>query len=195
MASCEINGIPEFSAKIDKTAHPSFEKQRKFNGETLILFLDRVTHQVLHIKKNIIMIENKRFTFEDKILAEQAFFIRRKVFVDEQGVDQKLEYDNEEQSNHYLLLVAGKPIATARWRETEKGIKLERFAVLPEFRNRGFGEIILDAVLNDVRHLGKTIYLHSQVRAVSFYERNGFIKEGEMFIEAGIEHYYMKFHG
>ena len=141
------------------------------------------------------MIENKRFTIEDKVLAEQAFFIRRTVFVDEQGVDQNLEYDNEEQSNHYLLVLTGKPIATARWRETEKGIKLERFAVLPEFRNRGFGEIILDAVLKDVKPLGKLIYLHSQARAVPFYERNGFVKEGEMFVGAGIEHFYMKFYG
>jgi predicted GNAT family N-acyltransferase len=141
------------------------------------------------------MIEIKRFTIDDKSLAEQAFFIRRKVFVDEQGVDKTLEYDKEDQSNHYLLILAGKPIATARWRETEKGIKLERFAVLPEFRNRGFGEIILKEVLTDVKLSGKTIYLHSQARAVPFYERNGFIKKGELFIEAGIEHYYMKFHG
>jgi predicted GNAT family N-acyltransferase len=141
------------------------------------------------------MIEVKRFSFEDKNLAELAFSIRRKVFVDEQGVDPNLEYDKEDQAHHYLLLLAGKPIATARWRETEKGIKLERFAVLPEFRNRGFGEIILDEVLRDVRQLGKTVYLHSQSRAVPFYERNGFFKEGEMFVEAGIEHYYMKLHG
>jgi predicted GNAT family N-acyltransferase len=140
------------------------------------------------------MIEIKRFTIEDKNLAELAFSIRRKVFVDEQGVDQNLEYDKEGQAQHYLLILAGKPIATARWRETEKGIKLERFAVLAGFRNRGFGEIILAEVLKDVSTLGKTIYLHSQVRAVPFYERNGFIKEGEIFVEAGIEHYIMKFY-
>jgi predicted GNAT family N-acyltransferase len=141
------------------------------------------------------MIEIKRFTAGDKSIAEQAFSIRRKVFVEEQGVDQNLEYDKEELSNHYLLLLAGKPIATARWRETEKGIKLERFAVLPQFRNRGFGEVILEEVLKDVKPLGKTIYLHSQAKAVPFYERNGFVKEGELFVEAGIEHYYMKYPG
>jgi predicted GNAT family N-acyltransferase len=141
------------------------------------------------------MIEVKRFTIKDNNLAEQAFSIRRKVFVDEQGVDQALEYDKEDQSNHYLLLLAGKPIAAARWRETLKGIKLERFAVLPEFRNRGFGEIILNEVLKDVKSLDKPVYLHSQARAVPFYERNGFLKEGNVFIEAGIEHYYMKFSG
>jgi predicted GNAT family N-acyltransferase len=137
------------------------------------------------------MYEIKRFGFKDKELAELAFAIRRKVFVDEEGVDPKLEYDSEEEAHHYLLLLGGKALATARWRETEKGIKLERFAVLPEFRNRGLGGIILKEVLNDVVPLNKTIYLHSQLRAVPFYERNGFVREGEVFYEAGLGHYLM----
>jgi predicted GNAT family N-acyltransferase len=147
------------------------------------------------MKRSTNMIEVKRFKITDKYLADQAFAIRRRVFVEEQGVDAALEYDKEDQATHYLMLLAGKPVAAARWRETEKGIKLERFAVLPEFRNRGFGEIILEAVLKDVAGSGQTIYLHSQSRAVRFYERNGFLKEGAMFVEAGIEHYYMKYAG
>ena len=138
------------------------------------------------------MIEVKRFPFENAHLAKLAFAIRRKVFVDEEGVDPTLEYDKEEESHHYLLLQDGKAVATARWRETEKGIKLERFAVLPELRNRGLGEIILKEVLKDVMKLGKVVYLHSQLRAVPFYERNGFVKEGEGFYEAGRGHYLMK---
>ncbi|MCX6244593.1 MAG: GNAT family N-acetyltransferase [Bacteroidetes bacterium] len=140
------------------------------------------------------MIEVKRVSFQEKALAEQAFAIRRKVFVEEEGVDPNLEYDHEEKAHHYLLLIAGKPVAAARWRETEKGIKLERFAVLPEFRNRGFGQIILKEVLIDVVPLGKTIYLHSQLRAVPFYERNGFRKEGEIFYEANMGHYFMTYY-
>ena len=139
------------------------------------------------------MITVKRFNFSEKDLAEQAFAIRRKVFVEEQGVDPALEYDHEEEAHHYLLIIGGKPIAAARWRETEKGIKLERFAVLPELRNRGFGEVILKEVLKDVRPLGKTIYLHSQLKAVPFYERNGFVKEGNIFYEAEMGHYFMKY--
>jgi predicted GNAT family N-acyltransferase len=139
------------------------------------------------------MYEVKRFSAGDKETAEKAFAIRRKVFVEEQGVDAALEYANEEAAHHYLLLLAGRPIATARWRETEKGIKLECFAVLHEFRNRGIGEIILKEVLKDVTSLGKKIYLHSQARAVSFYERNGFEKAGEMFTEAGIDHFFMEY--
>jgi predicted GNAT family N-acyltransferase len=137
------------------------------------------------------MTEVIRFTFENTELAEQAFAIRRRVFVEEEGVDANLEYDHEEEAHHYLLLLGGKALATARWRETEKGIKLERFAVLPEFRNRGLGGIILKEVLSDVVKLNKTVYLHSQLRAVPFYERNGFVKEGEVFYEAGMGHYLM----
>jgi predicted GNAT family N-acyltransferase len=139
------------------------------------------------------MFEVKRFTFFDTDLSSQAFSIRRKVFVEEQGVDPKLEYDHEEESHYYLLILGGKAIATARWRETEKGIKLERFAVLPEYRNRGLGALILKEVIKDVISLEKTVYLHSQLRVVPFYERNGFIKEGPIFYEANMGHYFMKF--
>ena len=127
-------------------------------------------------------------------MAEKAFVIRKTVFVEEQGVDAALEYDHEEEARHYLLFLGEKPIATARWRETEKGIKLERFAVLPQFRNRGIGDVILKEVLKDVSLSGKMIYLHSQIRAVTFYQRNGFYKVGEQFTEAGIEHVFMKYY-
>ena len=135
----------------------------------------------------------KRFSFRDTEMAQQAFSIRKAVFVEEQGVDATLEYDHEEEARHYLLFLGEKPIATARWRETGQGIKLERFAVLPHFRNRGIGEIVLKEVLKDVSSLGKMVYLHSQLKAVPFYQRNGFVKIGEQFTEAGIEHFFMKY--
>jgi predicted GNAT family N-acyltransferase len=138
------------------------------------------------------MFEIKKFSFNESDLTKQAFAIRHKVFVEEENIDPNLEYDHEEDAHHYLLLLGGKAIATARWRETEQGIKLERFAVLPEFRSRGLGGIILKEVLNDVVPLEKTIYLHSQLRAVPFYERHGFVKEGNVLYEAGMAHHYMR---
>ena len=117
--------------------------------------------------------------------------IRHKVFVIEQGVDPVLEYQHDEEAQHYILSMGKKAIGTARWREIDGQIKLERFAVLPRFRSKGFGKIILLEILIDTLPLLKPIYLHSQLKAVRFYERNGFVVEGEMFIEAGIEHYTM----
>jgi predicted GNAT family N-acyltransferase len=144
-------------------------------------------------EKSNIMFSIKKFSILDTVLAQQAFAIRKTVFVDEQGVDATLEYDHEAESHHYLLLLGEKPVGTARWRETEKGIKLERFAVLSQFRNRGIGEIILNEVLKDVSSQRKMVYLHSQVKAATFYLRNGFVIVGEQFTEAGIEHFLMKY--
>ena len=141
------------------------------------------------------MIEIKTFTFENYVLYNLALNIRRSVFVDEQNVPPGLEVENEDSATFYLLFQNNLSVATGRWRETEKGIKLERFAVLPEYRNQNLGSILLTKVLVDLKLSGKTIYLHSQLKAVSFYERQGFGKMGEMFEEAGIWHYEMIFLG
>lgn len=139
------------------------------------------------------MIEIISFKVEDKPeLAKHSNKIRQEVFVEEQNVDPALEYDEfEGQAVHYLLTVEGLPAATARWRETDKGIKLERFATLSSHRNKGLGAILLQDVLEDVMPLGKKIYLNSQIKAIPFYERHGFVKIGEQFSEADIEHFEM----
>jgi predicted GNAT family N-acyltransferase len=134
----------------------------------------------------------KKISFADKALMAHAFAIRQEVFVQEQGVDAALEYDHEEESHHYLVFLEEKPVATARWRETEKGIKLERFAVRAPFRSQGAGARLLREILLDVSARGKPVYLHSQIKAVVFYERNGFVKAGDAFTEAGIVHFKMQ---
>jgi len=137
------------------------------------------------------MIEIKTFTLDDSVLYRLALEIRHKVFIDEQHVPPALEVENEDSATFYLLFQDKIPVATGRWRETGNGIKLERFAVLPDYRNQSLGTVLLKKVLNDLENSGKTIYLNSQIKAVSFYERQGFHKIGEMFEEAGIKHFTM----
>ena len=132
-----------------------------------------------------------RFNFEDKETAEMAFSVRRKVFVEEQQVDPGLEYEHEEEATHYLVLVSEIPVATARWRKTDEGIKLERFATLKEYRNKGIGSKLLQRMLEDVIPLQLKIYLNSQLPAIRFYERHGLKKVGEKFYEADMEHFKM----
>lgn len=124
-------------------------------------------------------------------LAREALRIRTEVFVEGQHVDPALEYEFEEESYHYLLLLDETPVATARWRETGKGIKLERFATLGDQRGKGFGSLLLRAILDDTIPLNKKIYLHSQLTAADFYLKHGFIRSGDIFREAGIDHYTM----
>ncbi|MEI6577219.1 MAG: GNAT family N-acetyltransferase [Bacteroidota bacterium] len=137
------------------------------------------------------MIEIIRFDFGDELHRAQAFSIRQKVFVVEQSVDPAEEYEFEEESHHFLLLKDGTPAMTARWRETEKGIKLERFAMLQEYRNQGLGSVLLQEIVKDVIPFKKKIYMHAQLKAVPFYERAGFVAEGEIFEESKILHYKM----
>ena len=131
---------------------------------------------------------------DNKADLETIFNIRQKVFVEEQKVPREEEYDEfEDTAAHFLATYNGEPAGVARWRETDKGVKLERFAVLPEFRSKEVGGHILKQVLADVLplHAGKTIYLHAQLPAINFYSRHGFEKVGEMFSECDIDHYKM----
>lgn len=132
---------------------------------------------------------------------DTAFAIRRRVFVEEQLVDAREEYDEfEVTSTHFLARVDGTPSGTARWRRTANGIKLERFAVLPEHRGQGVGKALVRTVLNDVFNQqphqptinpAEQIYLHAQVSAMPLYAGFGFEAVGPMFAEAGIQHYKM----
>lgn len=128
----------------------------------------------------------------------QAMQIRRTVFVDEQGVPFSEEYDGyDDAASHFIAVHERTYAGTARWRTTEKGIKLERFAVLAEHRKRGVGAALVDAVLNDINrdqnNTKKTIYLHAQTHAVPFWEKEGFKVVGTEFIEADIPHLKMVF--
>lgn len=122
---------------------------------------------------------------------EKAFAIRKKVFVDGQGVPANEEYDEFDSiAHHYIVYINEVEVATARWRETQNGVKLERFAVLDEYRNQGIGSILLNKVLEDVP-APNLIYLHAQLPAQGLYSRAGFIVDGKMFLECDIEHYKM----
>jgi predicted GNAT family N-acyltransferase len=122
----------------------------------------------------------------------QVFALRRAVFVDEQGVPAELEYIGDESAQHFLATGDGHPCGTARWRRTAGGFKLERFAVLPEFRKMGVGAALLNAVMADLPDDPVPVYLNAQLSAVGFYERYGFRRVGDVFEEAGLEHQKME---
>src|SRR5689334_1503067 len=81
---------------------------------------------------------------------QTAFAIRKKVFVDEQHCPPELEYQNDDVSTHFIAYHNEFPCGAARWRKTENGIKLERFAVLPSYRGKGIGAELVKAVLSDI---------------------------------------------
>lgn len=114
--------------------------------------------------------------------------IRKEVFVDEQGCPEDIEWEFEEESNHYAAELNGTIVGTARWRFTNNGIKLERFAVLKPYRNLEVGKALLLRILADTQEHNKLRYLHAQLPARNFYLRHGFTEQGPNFWEADIEH-------
>ncbi|MFD1255318.1 GNAT family N-acetyltransferase [Mucilaginibacter terrae] len=126
---------------------------------------------------------------------DKVFAIRRKVFVDEQNCPPELEWEFEDESTHFIAMVNGVPAGACRWRKTDKGYKLERFAVLTSFRGFGVGQALVQAVLNDLPADANYVYLHAQIQAVTLYEKFNFEKTGPQFEEASIQHYKMVLKG
>ncbi|SDD22397.1 Predicted N-acyltransferase, GNAT family [Mucilaginibacter pineti] len=122
---------------------------------------------------------------------DKVFAVRREVFVIEQDCPPELEWEFEDESTHFLATADGEPAGACRWRKTDKGYKLERFAVLKQFRGFGVGQALVQAVLDDLPAEAGYVYLHAQVQAVSLYKKFGFEQTGPEFEEAGIRHYKM----
>ncbi|WP_242457894.1 GNAT family N-acetyltransferase [Pedobacter sp. BS3] len=128
-------------------------------------------------------------------MLKKVFDIRRTVFIEEQHCPPEMEWEYDEESTHFLAFVNGNAAGTARWRKTEQGIKLERFAVLKDYRGIGVGSALVENVLADIRPApGDQVCLHAQIMAIPLYERFGFVKENNPFEEAGILHYKMVLH-
>ncbi|MCA9293698.1 MAG: GNAT family N-acetyltransferase [Phycisphaerales bacterium] len=76
-----------------------------------------------------------------------------------------------------------------------KGGKLMQMAVDPQRQREGIGQkLVVDLERYAFARLGlNRLYCHAQLSAVPFYERLGWIIEGEEFDEAGIPHRKMSF--
>ena len=124
-----------------------------------------------------------------------AFAVRQTVFVDEQGVDEAIEYDdNDGDATHVVAYDDGEAIGTARLRATEGATgKVERVSVLAAYREQGIGQLLMDAIEEQAREAGfERLKLHAQTRAAGFYETVGYERYGEEFEEAGIPHVAME---
>jgi predicted GNAT family N-acyltransferase len=134
-------------------------------------------------------------TVQDKKELEQAFAIRRNVFVDEQQVPEELELDDWDQtSTHLLALESSKPVGTCRLRWIDPTtVKAERVAVLSPKRNTGTGKQLMSALEQLAKEKGAhSIILNAQIQVLPFYEKLGYQSIGAPFMEAGIEHIKMK---
>ena len=124
----------------------------------------------------------------------KVMVVRGIVFIEEQGVDWEGEIDEfEDESLHVLGEVDGQPVATGRLRTLSDGwTKLERIAVRPAWRKRGFAKGMVEFLLAAATERGaKRLKMHAQVYLEDFYGEFGFHREGAIFDECGIDHILM----
>lgn len=122
---------------------------------------------------------------------QAAAALRQQVFVVEQGVPAELELDEmDAQSLHAVAYQDGVPVATGRLLPDGH---IGRMAVRQEARGAGTGSLVLCALMDEARRRGDCdVVLHAQLSARDFYARHGFEPEGEIFMDAGIEHIAMR---
>jgi len=121
---------------------------------------------------------------------KKVFAIRSKVFCEEQLVPESIEIDEYESSSiHVIGELEGDPVACGRLRFVGDYAKIERLAVQKVYRGQGYGDLLLEFVLDTARAKGfKKFKLHAQVASEQFYLKHGFKPEGGEFLEANIAH-------
>ena len=124
-------------------------------------------------------------------LGAAASAVRHEVFVAEQGVPAELELDDlDAVSLHALACDGNTVLGTGRLLPDGH---IGRMAVRRDARGAGIGSALLRALMEQARLRGDPdVVLHAQLSARGFYGRHGYLPEGEVFMDAGIEHIAMR---
>jgi predicted GNAT family N-acyltransferase len=131
------------------------------------------------------------FTIAQSVWPENAQLIqqlRETVFVIEQGVDKKIEWDGRDHLCLHAIAFSDTNIPIATGRILPSG-HIGRIAVLASWRSQSVGTGVLNKLIEVAKQAKlEKVYLNSQTHALAFYQRFGFISEGPVFMEAGIPH-------
>ncbi len=121
-------------------------------------------------------------------LQKDAQAIRYQVFVVEQKIPADLEWDAADaQCVHAVIYdMNGQAVGTGR---LLPDAHIGRMAVLAQARGQGMGAKILRALMTQAQLRGETaVRLNAQQSAEVFYLKEGYTRDGDIFIEAGIPH-------
>lgn len=115
--------------------------------------------------------------------------IRKQVFV-ELGIGEEHIFDSDDLlCDQILIRLDDVPIGSARIRYEETTARIERMGILKEYRNKGYGKISLENIIQycKARNVNKII-LDSIYAVRLFYGKCGFVEQGIVFSKVGIPH-------
>jgi len=126
---------------------------------------------------------------------EDAFDVRRDVFIEEQGVSEDEEMDGrDDDAAQFVAYDDDYAVGTARVRTPEESVgKVERVAVRETYRRRGVGKALMERVEAWANDNGfEALKLHAQTHVEQFYADLGYETTSDVFEEAGIDHVAME---
>lgn len=118
--------------------------------------------------------------------------VREAVFIREQGITPEQEWDGLDEGCRHVLVLSHHGAAIGCARMFTNG-HIGRLAVLPTWRKQKVGTAIIEAMLDYARaHDYPQVDVDAQIHAVPFYQGFDFVKEGEVFLDAGLPHIKMR---
>ena len=120
---------------------------------------------------------------------DDAFYIRKTVFMDEQGFFDEFD-DIDPVALHAVVYDGDKPIGCGRVFLENGNAHLGRIAVLLEYRKMGIGRILMQALEQGARENLEFSHfeLSAQKRAIGFYKSVGYEEIGEFYLDEGYPH-------
>jgi predicted GNAT family N-acyltransferase len=117
----------------------------------------------------------------------QAMIVRSLVYMGEQACPYAEEFDlNDHAATQIIGLIGSEPVLTARIRYFGGVAKLERLAVRKAYRGKGYGQQLLDFLMEFCQAKGfSKVYLHAQQGKEGFYLKNGFTAMNTSFSFSG----------
>lgn len=130
------------------------------------------------------MVRGKYFWYGEDLT--DAFEIRSRVFVDEQKMDKDVVFDEDDKVSVHAIVydTNEKPIASGRIFNDGTEYRIGKIAVLPEARGKKYGDFLVRMLVDKGYLAGAdNIKVRSQLHAVPFYEKIGFRKCGNVFVD------------
>lgn len=131
-------------------------------------------------------------------LGQHAQAVREAVFVLEQGIAREDEWDAADAGALHAVAFngLGQPVATGRLLRDDAGnttAHVGRVAVDRRLRGAGHGQAVMVALEQAAVARGiHALQLNAQQSAAAFYQRLGYVAEGQPFDEVGIPHISMR---
>ena len=116
--------------------------------------------------------------------------IRKSVFTDELEIPESELFDKyDENCDHFILFDGKQIVGTVRFVSKTQNIKLERMAILSQYRSKNYGKHAILQLKEYYHTQGYSKMILDSICSVrGFYKKCGFLEEGGIFQRVGIDH-------